>query len=119
MEVQKDFSPEAIEKFFSETPKSKRQADYLEKMCSHIVEKLPETDSFIESCSEKWKIGRICKIDLAVMRTAILEIMYMSDIPDSVSINEAVNIAKEYGTEDSGKFVNGVLGKVLKIKDEK
>jgi N utilization substance protein B len=75
-------------------------------------------DEFIESCSEHWKVARINKVDLATLRVAILEIMFMDDIPQAVSVNEAVNVAKKYGSEDSGKFVNGILGKVVKVINE-
>ena len=117
MEVQNDYGSVIKSAFFSEYLNDKKQAVYLEKMYSLICENLPETDRLIESCSENWRLDRINKVDLAVMRTAILEIMYMEEIPDSVAVNEAVEIAKKYGTEDSGKFVNGILGKVVRIKN--
>jgi len=116
MEAQNDFNADIKTRFYGENLKGKKQEKYLEKMYSLIGVNLPEVDKYIESCCENWKIGRISKIDLAVMRTAVLEMLYMADIPESVSINEAVDIAKKYGTEDSGKFVNGVLGKIAKIK---
>jgi len=118
MEVQNDYGKIIKERFFAGKPDPEKQKTYLEKMCALITESLHETDDLIESCSEKWKIERICKVDLAVMRTAIFEIKHMDDIPDSVAVNEAVEIAKKYGTANSGKFVNGILGKVVKIKNE-
>lgn len=117
MEVQRDYGSNIKTKFFDENLTDKNQKKYLEKMYDLVCDKLPEADSLIKTCSEHWKIGRMCKVDLATMRTAVLEIMFMEDIPDSVSVNEAVEISKKYGTEDSGKFVNGVLGKVIKIKN--
>jgi len=117
MEAQNEYDNGGETTFFKENPKDKNQKEYLEKMLAHISEHLPAADEIIESCSANWKVERMCKVDLAVMRTAVLEIMYMNDIPESVSINEAVDIAKKYGTEDSGKFVNGVLGKVVRNKN--
>jgi len=117
MEAQKDFGSDIKTRFFNESIGDSKQANYLERLCSLIDDYLSEADDLIESCSDNWKLERICKVDLAVMRTAVLEIMHMEDIPDSVAINEAVEIAKKYGTEDSGKFVNGILGKVVKIKN--
>ena len=116
MEAQNDYGSDIKTAFFNENLKDKKQEEYLEQMYTLIHEHLPAADDFIQSCSENWRLERMCKVDLAVMRTAVLEMMYMSDIPASVSINEAVEIAKKYGTEDSGKFVNGVLGKVAKVK---
>jgi len=117
MEAQNDYGDSIKTNFFTENLKDNKQKKYLDKMFSLLNEKLPEADSLIKSCSENWKIERMCKVDLATMRTAVLEIMYMEDIPDSVAINEAVDISKKYGTDDSGKFVNGVLGKVVKVKN--
>ncbi|MCL2436620.1 MAG: transcription antitermination factor NusB [Clostridiales bacterium] len=116
MEAQNEYSDDIKTTFFKENLKDNNQKEYLEQMYALISEYLPAADDLIESCSENWKIDRMCKVDLAMMRTAVLEIMYMNDIPESVSVNEAVDIAKKYGTEDSGKFVNGVLGKVVKMK---
>jgi len=116
MEAQNEYSDDIKTTFFKENSKDNNQKEYLEQMYALISEYLPAADDLIESCSENWKIDRMCKVDLAMMRTAVLEIMYMNDIPESVSVNEAVDIAKKYGTEDSGKFVNGVLGKVVKMK---
>jgi len=117
MEAQNDYSNEIKTAVFAENSKDKTQELYLEQMYLLISEHLPKVDELIESCSDKWKIDRMNKVDLATMRVAVLEIMYLDDIPESVSINEAVDIAKKYGTENSGKFVNGVLGKVVKVKD--
>ena len=117
MEAQNDYSSDIKTIFFDEDIKNKRQEQYLQKMCTLISENLTAADYLIEKCSENWKPSRMCKVDLAIIRLAVLEIMYMEDIPESVSINEAVDIAKKYGTEDSGKFVNGILGKVVKIKN--
>ena len=66
---------------------------------------------------KNWTIDRIFKIDLAILRLAIYEILYMEDIPVKVSVNEAVELAKEYGNNDSKSFVNGLLAKVIESKD--
>lgn len=71
-------------------------------------------DEVIELNLKSWKINRIAKIDLAILRLAIFEILYRNDVPDSVAINEAVELGKEYGTNDSGSFINGLLGKIVK-----
>jgi len=117
MEAQNDYGEHHKTKFFDGKIIPKKQTDYIDKMGDLVIAHLTEIDHFIEVCSDKWKIDRLCKVDLAVMRTAIIEILYMEDIPDSVAVNEAVEIAKKYGTENSGRFVNGVLGQVVKIKN--
>jgi N utilization substance protein B len=69
-------------------------------------------DDTIESISENWTLSRMPLVDRSILRIAVWEILFADDIPDSVSINEAVEMAKVYGGEDSSKFVNGILGKL-------
>jgi N utilization substance protein B len=59
----------------------------------------------------------MAKVDLAILRLSAAEILYLEDVPDSASINEAVDMAKKFGGDDSGKFINGILGKVVRSKD--
>jgi N utilization substance protein B len=94
------------------------ETDYIDRMYDAVVEHLAEIDQKLTEASSNWKLERIARVDLAVLRLSIAEIWYISDIPNSVSINEAVELAKKFGTEDSGKFVNGILGKVVKGRDE-
>ena len=88
------------------------ESDYITEKVNAIREKLPEIDSLIDEKSEGWKTTRMGKVDLTIIRLAIYEIKYEDSIPDKVAINEAVNLAKEYGTDNSGSFVNGILAKV-------
>ena len=88
------------------------ESDYITEKVNAIREKLPEIDSLIDEKSEGWKTTRMGKVDLTIIRLAIYEIKYEDCIPDKVAINEAVNLAKEYGTDNSGSFVNGILAKV-------
>ncbi len=69
-------------------------------------------DATIESISENWTLSRMPLVDRNILRIAVYELMFQDDIPDSVSINEAVEMAKIYGTDDSSKFVNGILGRL-------
>ena len=73
-----------------------------------------EIDKMIGDHLDKWTIDRIGKTDLAILRTAVAEMLYVDDIPVGVSINEAVNLAKKYGDERSFAFINSVLGKISK-----
>jgi N utilization substance protein B len=77
-----------------------------------VQSRQPAIDSTIESISENWALSRMPLVDRNILRLAVYEILHMEDIPDSVSINEAVEMAKVYGGEDSSKFVNGVLGRL-------
>lgn len=71
-----------------------------------------EIDALISRNLDKWTIDRIAKTDLAILRTAVAEMLYVDSIPERVSINEAVNLAKKYGDERSYAFINSVLGKI-------
>ncbi|MDO4176337.1 MAG: transcription antitermination factor NusB [Bacillota bacterium] len=75
-----------------------------------ILDNLEDVDASINRCSTKWKTSRMPKVDLAIMRLAYGEINYCDDIPEAVSVNEAVNLAKKFSTDNSGRFVHGVLG---------
>lgn len=75
-----------------------------------------EIDEMIDSHSDRWKTNRMGKTDLAIFRIAVAEIFYMDAIPDSVSIDEAVKMAKKYGEDRSYAFINSVLGKIAKDK---
>ena len=74
-------------------------------------------DEIILSKLKNWSLDRIAKIDLAILRLAIYEILYVDSIPVKVSANEAVELAKTYGNNDSKSFVNGVIAKVIESKE--
>jgi N utilization substance protein B len=117
MEVQNDYSTKIKEKFMKETGMEPDQTEYFDRLFTAVTENLPAIDGKLEACSENWKISRMAKVDLSILRLSAAEILYLEDIPDSASINEAVDMAKKFGGEDSGKFINGILGKVVRSKD--
>jgi len=85
------------------------------------IENLEKIDKIISAYATNWQIGRMAIVDRNILRLATYELLFLSDIPPKVSINEAVDIAKKYGDRDSGKFVNGILDKISKEEsaDEK
>lgn len=80
------------------------------------LEKLDEIDAAIEKSALDWKRERIAKVDLAILRLAIYEILFRDDIPDSVTANEAIELAKKFSTEESSSFINGIIGKIIRDK---
>lgn len=84
------------------------------KILTGIIENLDDIDNKINENSKSWKTSRMPKVDLAIMRLAIGEMDYAEDIPKAVSINEAINLAKKYSTDHSSKYINGVLGAIIK-----
>lgn len=106
---------EQLELFFAseEWPAKakKSEQDYVRDKFKAIVEKIPEIDAAVDSNSKNWTTARMSRSDLTIIRLAVYEIRYDDDIPTSVAINEAVELAKRYGQDASGGFVNGVLAK--------
>ena len=79
-----------------------------------LTDHLSEIDSIIDEYATDWRRDRMAKVDLAVIRLAVYEIKFDDNIPEGVAINEAVEIAKEYGGDSSPSFVNGVLGRIVR-----
>lgn len=106
---------EQIDFYFEslEMPKEE-ELNYLRERFNKIVEKIPDIDVILADASSGWKLNRLGKVDLTIMRLATYEIEYDDEIPNKVAINEAVEIAKVFGGESSGAFVNGVLAKLIK-----
>lgn len=105
--------PEQVKLFFESgdivaTPED--QAKISEK-CTKIVALIPELDREISEKLEGWKIGRLGKVELAILRLALYEIRYDDDVPTGAAINEAVELAKKFGQDNSGQFINGILAK--------
>lgn len=86
---------------------------YINQKCNDIIAKISEIDAAINESTTGWKTTRMGKVDLSIIRLAVYEMKYEEDIPSKVSINEAVELAKSYGTDDSASFVNGVLAKFV------
>lgn len=105
-----DFNPEKATKDFLE---SEPVDDFLNALVQGVTKYKEEVDQLISEHIIKWSIDRIALVEKTVLRIAAFEIRYMDDIPTNVSINEAVELANTYGDEKSGKFVNGVLSKII------
>jgi len=120
MEAQKDFSEEAEVTFKERYLDEKDQEKYFDDVFESYMANREAVDEAISSSSSGWKLNRMDKTDLAVLRLAVTEIKYLSgsDVPVSAAINEAVELAKKYGGEGSGRFVNGILGTVSRADKE-
>ena len=109
------YFPEDGEKEITESIKDDA---YISKVYFGVAENIDTLDNIIRNCSLKWKFNRISRISVSILRIAVYELLYMEDIPDEVSINEAVEMAKKYDTDESYTFVNGILGAVVTNKAE-
>lgn len=103
---------------YEENNNSEEEKQYIQIILNGVKENIEKIDSIILSKLKNWSLDRIAKIDLAILRLAIYEILYVDSIPNKVSANEAVELAKTYGNNDSKSFVNGVIAKVIEDKEE-
>lgn len=87
---------------------------YSELLVSGVLGKTRELDDVIEGCSTKWKINRMSVVDRNILRLSVFELVYCTDVPYKVVIDEAVELAKRFGSEDSAAFINGILDRVHK-----
>lgn len=113
MGITGDFSQEAYEGYINTEISLSKESKYSKDLFAALSEHLDEIDKEIGEHSIKWKTDRMPAVDLAILRLALTEIHYMENIPTSVSINEAVNMAKKFSTDKSASFINGVLGNIV------
>lgn len=106
-----------LEQFLEDNPIKTDEGAYLRENAEGVIDNMGEIDELIKDKLVNWTIDRIPKIDLAILRNALYEILYRRDIPVRVAINEAVEIAKKYSNSDSGTFVNGILGRIVRERN--
>lgn len=105
---------EQLKTFLEEQePIKEKDETYIRDKYLAIKDKIPEIDAKVNANSKGWKTHRMSKVDLTVIRLGAFEILYDEDVPTSVAINEAVELAKKYGSDESPAFVNGVLAKIV------
>lgn len=95
--------------------------DYIKDVISGVIDNSKKLDKEIEECAPEWPIEQISCIDKSILEIAIFELVHSTEVPPKVAINEAVELAKQFGSTNSSKFINGVLGSVYdrNIKDKK
>jgi N utilization substance protein B len=102
----------AITNFWRETPGDAEGRFFADETARGVVEALGEVDQLLTNASQNWRIERMTRVDRNVLRIGAYELRFRHDIPRAVILDECVELAKRYGTEDSGKFVNGVLERI-------
>jgi transcription antitermination protein NusB len=117
MEIQKDDREDQLKLAFEENVLTDSDRQYISDVIEGVTKNKDNLDSIIEKYSKGWKVNRLSKVDLSILRLSTYEISFREDIPFNVSVNEAVELAKKYSSEDAGAFINGILGKVTKMKE--
>ena len=102
---------------YAERP-SRQQMAYIDGVVSGVANRAEDLDAVIQKYSIGWDISRISRLTRAIMRLAIYEILYVEDVPTGVAISEAVKLAKKYDGDDTGSFVNGILGAFSRAPQE-
>lgn len=115
IEVGKTDLEEAIANVLAE---NEERDPFMDELVVGTVEHMKDIDPVIGNSLKHWNIKRIGNVDRCILRMAVFELMYLDDVPRKVSLNEAIDLAKLFGGEESGKFVNGVLSKIAEEKGE-
>lgn len=120
MEINDEFTEDSLNLFLENFDYNDSEEEYIKDSIIKIINEVTEIDKHIEENLKGWKIERLAKVDLSSIRVAVYEILFREDIPIEVSVNEAIEISKKYSEDDSYKFINGVLGGIIKsIEDNK
>jgi len=112
--------PDVVESFWARQQDVEAEVkEFAERLVAGVVEQKDSIDEFIVKHSTHWKLSRMSAVDKNILRLAVFELKNCEDIPLKVSLNEAIEIAKKFGTEESSSFINGVLDKIAKeVKKE-
>jgi N utilization substance protein B len=108
-------SATVLKHFWAEYNPDDEVKAFAEEIVKGTYKHFEKINSLIIQCAKNWSLDRMAVVDRNVLRMAVYEILYRMDIPTSVTINEAIEIAKKYGTDDSGAFVNGILDSVARV----
>lgn len=114
MDINDDFSLDNLEVFMENNNFQGDEADYINRVVPDILDKLESVDETIEKNLKGWTMTRLAKVDRQILRIAVYEFLYKDDIPKEVSINEAVEIARLYSSDEAPKFINGILGTIYR-----
>jgi N utilization substance protein B len=118
MDMQDNASLPMLESFCDNFHPPKKAHSFFLTLVNGVLETKGEIDALIERFSKNWEIQRMSCVDRNVMRIAVYEMLYCQDIPPKVSINEAVDVGKKFGTEESGAFINGIMDSIREALDQ-
>ncbi len=118
MDIQKRFEPEMSERFCQVFPPGEKSKTFFCDLLDGIMAHRETIDSLIEQYSSNWKLSRMAAVDRNLLRIAVYEMLFCEDIPQKVSINEAIDLGKKFGTDESGAFINGILDSIRKAIDK-
>ncbi len=109
-------SDDVLNEFWKDKDEATEVKEFTQSIVSGTIEHIVPLDEIIKNAAEHWSLDRMAVVDKNILRAAAYELIYRADIPASVAINEALEIAKKYSTEESASFLNGILDKIAKEK---
>jgi len=113
LDITRQEGPKAITQWKAHFSSSEGTDDkFAERIVLGVLDHAQEIDQLIERFSENWRLNRMTLVDRNILRMAIFELLYCSEIPPKVTLNEAIDLGKRYGSEDSGNFINGILDRI-------
>jgi len=112
LEITKQDALRTLAQFQEHFSESVERDDFVERLVLGVSEHGREIDRLIEKYSENWRLDRMNSIDRNILRMAAFELLYCEDIPPKVTLNEAIDLGKRYGTDESGSFINGILDRI-------
>jgi len=119
IEITGDASAGAVEFFLNHFEGKSKAKEFARRLVSGVVSQRTEIDRRIEECAENWKLMRMAKVDLVILRMATYELVFCPDIPVAVSLDEAIEVSKRYGAAESAAFINGVLDQIARAQSVK
>ena len=112
IEITGDSSIAAVDLFLQHFEGGAKAKEFARRLVSGVVSQRPELDRLIDQATENWKNERLAKVDFVLLRMAAYELVFCADIPTAVTLDEAIEIAKRFGSEESAGFINGVLDRI-------
>ncbi len=119
VDISKDECRDVSRNFWDNNDFKKEVREYAQKLVDGTCQRSKEIDKLITKYTDNWRLDRMAVIDRNIIRMACFELLFVDEIPPKVAINEAVDLAKRFGDEESGRFVNGVLDKINKTECKK
>jgi transcription antitermination protein NusB len=119
IEMTGDASGAAVDFFLNHFEGKSKAKEFARRLVSGVVSQGMEIDGLIERCTENWRLVRLAKVDLVILRVATYELVFCPDIPLQVSLDEAIEIGKRYGDMESAAFINGVLDQIAHLNADK
>lgn len=112
MDVRQQETPENVELFCRSYHPSQKALPFFLELVRGVTQSRRQIDEIIENRSSHWKLSRMSSVDRNILRIAVFELIFRPDIPAKVTINEAIDVGKKFGTEESGAFINGILDSI-------